>query len=129
MARDTIQFPQQQPVPAGAPLARVLVMAPRDRGADAHHLALNAEDGTLQLLRSGFAVAGIAALATLLTLFALGGVGAEGPRSDAGWLALMVALMCMPFGLLMLLLGGAKWLRNHWLSNRLAPAAPPRSHR
>ena len=29
----------------------------------------------------------------------------------------MVALMCMPFGLLLLLLGGAKWLRNQWLSH------------
>ena len=89
------------------------------RAADktvAHHLALNAEDGTLQLLRSGFCTAGVAACALLLTLFVFGGIGVDGPRTTTGWLLLMIALMSMPFGLLMLLLGGAKWLRNHRLS-------------
>lgn len=83
---------------------------------DATHVALNAEDGTLHLLRSGFLVAGIALLSLVLMRCLFGGMGAEGPRTAAGWLALMVTLMCMPFGLLLLLLGGAKWLRNQWLS-------------
>jgi hypothetical protein len=80
------------------------------------HLALNAEDGTLHLLHSGFLIAGIAALCLCLTLWILGGIGPDGPTTQPGWLALMIALMCMPFGLLLLLLGGAKWLRNRGLS-------------
>ena len=95
---------------------------------DAHHLALNAEDGTLHLLRSGFVVAGVAAVGLFLTLFVLGGIGADGPRTSPGWLSLMVALMSMPFGLLLLLLGGAKWLRNHWLS-RATPCHGERRQR
>ena len=33
-------------------------------------------------------------------------------------LALIVALMCLPFGGLLLALGIAKWLRNHSLARR-----------
>ncbi len=109
MALTTISF--------RAPRAgRVIEITSRADKATAQHLQLNAEDGTLELLRTGFLVAGVAALAALATLFFFGGVGPEGPRSIPGWLALIVALMSMPFGLLLLLLGGAKWLRNHWLS-------------
>ena len=88
----------------------------------AEHLALNAEDGTLQLLRFGFLIAGVAAIAMALALWVWGGIGPGGARSTAGWLALMVALMSMPFGLLLLLLGGAKWMRNHWISRHPAAA-------
>ena len=90
--------------------------AEAQQASHAQHLALNAEDGTLHLLRSGFLLAGVAALAMVLVLYALGGISAEGPRSSLGWLLMMIALMSLPFGLLLLLLGGAKWLRNHWLS-------------
>ena len=83
---------------------------------DAQHVALNAQDGTLHLLRSGFLISGIAVLCLCLTLWTLGGIGSDGPLNPSGWLALMIALMCLPFGLLLLLLGGAKWLRNHGLS-------------
>jgi hypothetical protein len=83
---------------------------------DAQHIALNAEDGTLHLLRSGFLISGVAVLCLCLTLWTLGGISADGPQTQAGWLTLLIALMCMPFGLLLLLLGGAKWLRNHGLS-------------
>ncbi len=108
MAPRTIPFPSE-------PAARA-----RLRAQDAHHLALNAEDGTLHLLRSGFLVAGVAGLCAFLTLFVLGGIGPDGPPTNLGWITLMVALMSMPFGLILLLLGGAKWLRNAWLS-RAAP--------
>ena len=80
------------------------------------HLALNAEDGTLHLLRSGFIIASLSGVSLLLTLFAFGGVGPDGPHTNPGWLSLIIALMSMPFGLLLLLLGGAKWLRNRHLS-------------
>jgi hypothetical protein len=102
--------PQTIPFPARPHLAAAL---PEQQ---AQHLALNAEDGTLPLLRSGFLIAGVAALAMCLTLWVLGGIGPDGPHTQTGWLALMISLMCMPFGLLLLLLGGAKWLRNHALS-------------
>jgi hypothetical protein len=91
---------------------------------EAQHVALNAEDGTLHLLRSGFLISGVAALCLCLTLWTLGGIGGDGPQTQAGWLTLLIALMCMPFGLLLLLLGGAKWLRNHSLSR-----TPARSRR
>jgi hypothetical protein len=105
MAPHTIPFPARS--------ARVATALPEQ---EAQHLALNAEDGTLPLLRSGFLIAGVAALAMCLTLWVLGGIGPDGPHTQTGWLTLMIALMCMPFGLLLLLLGGAKWLRNHTLS-------------
>ena len=42
----------------------------------------------------------------------LGGYSRLGASTNAGWFALIVALMCLPFGGLLLLLGIAKWLRN-----------------
>ena len=82
------------------------------------HRALNREDGTRQLLVSGvwIAIFGLFAMLPVLTLF--GGVGPQGAHSNAGWLSLMVALMSEPFGVLLLALGGAKWLRNRSLSRR-----------
>jgi hypothetical protein len=70
------------------------------------------DDGTRQLLRGGSAIlaAGVAAMSALIGL--LGGVGMEGAHSNLGWLALIVGMMCLPFGALLTLLGVAKWLRN-----------------
>src|ERR1700757_4593737 len=70
------------------------------------------DDGTRQLLQSGGGtiIAGLLALLLMLTVF--GGVTRQGPHTSSGWLALIVALMCLPFGSLLFLLGGAKWLRN-----------------
>ena len=117
MASKILRFPG--PDGSSAILAQGLRPSPvGDLQQQSQHLALNAEDGTLQLLRSGFLVAGIAALCAALALLLPGGVGPEGPRTNLGWLALIVALMSMPFGLLLLLLGGAKWLRNHALSSQ-----------
>ena len=72
-------------------------------------------DGTRQLLQSGAGtlVAGIFAAA--LTQFVFGGIGPQGPHTNSGWLALIVAMMCLPFGFLLSLLGVAKWLRNRRL--------------
>lgn len=48
-------------------------------------------------------------VAALLMLFAFGGVERrQGPHTTAGWLALMVAMGCLPTGSLTLLLGFAK---------------------
>jgi hypothetical protein len=42
----------------------------------------------------------------------LGGFSPTGASTNTGWFALIVALMCIPFGGLLLALGVAKWLRN-----------------
>ncbi len=69
-------------------------------------------DGTRQLLLSGIwtMAAGLASVG--LAKFVFGGIGPEGPHTNPGWIALIVAMMCLPFGSLLLLLGLAKWLRN-----------------
>ena len=48
----------------------------------------------------------------LLLVTVLGGYSRLGASTNTGWFALIVALMCLPFGGLLLLLGIAKWLRN-----------------
>lgn len=69
-------------------------------------------DGTRQLLQSGSGTLAAGLLAAALAQFVFGGIGRQGPHTNSGWLALIVALMCLPFGLLLSLLGAAKWLRN-----------------
>jgi hypothetical protein len=73
------------------------------------------DDGTSQLLRWGSIIlaGGVVAIALLMTL--LGGIGVEGARSNSGWLALITGMMCLPFGLMLTVLGAAKWLRNRSL--------------
>ena len=46
----------------------------------------------------------------------LGGFSPIGASTNTGWFALIVALMCIPFGGLLLSLGVAKWLRNRSIS-------------
>jgi len=75
-------------------------------------------DGTTQLLRGGGSIVGTGIVAVVLLLTVFGGVTRTGAHSNAGWLALVVALMCLPFGALLLLLGVAKWLRNRRLAHR-----------
>jgi putative exporter of polyketide antibiotics len=69
-------------------------------------------DGTRQLLQSGLGTLSAGILAAALAQFAFGGIGPQGPHTNSGWLALIVALMCLPFGFLLSVLGFAKWLRN-----------------
>jgi len=73
------------------------------------------EDGTRALLRTGIGtlVAGVVAAVLAATVF--GGISRQGPHTNAGWLSLMVAMMCLPFGLMLFGLGFAKWLRNRRL--------------
>jgi hypothetical protein len=74
------------------------------------------DDGTRQLLRGGAAILGSGILAALLLVSILGGFTATGARTNGGWLALIVALGCIPFGGLLLTLGVAKWFRNRRLA-------------
>lgn len=55
---------------------------------------------------------GAGILAAVLLQTVLGGFSPTGASTNGGWFALIVALMCLPFGGLLLALGVAKWLRN-----------------
>jgi hypothetical protein len=70
------------------------------------------DDGTRQLLQWGASMVGVGLLAAVLLETLFGGFSPTGASTNAGWLALIVALMCLPFGGLLLALGVAKWLRN-----------------
>lgn len=74
------------------------------------------DDGTAQLLRAGIWITIVGALATLMTATVLGGIGRHGPHTSSGWLSLMLAMMCLPFGSMLTVLGAAKWLRNRRLA-------------
>ena len=74
------------------------------------------DDGTVQLLRAGIWILVVGGVAALLTATVFGGIGIHGPHTNSGWLALLLAMMCFPFGSMLTLLGGAKWLRNRRLA-------------
>ena len=76
------------------------------------------DDGTRQLLQWGGSMVGAGLLAALLLETVLGGFSPTGASTNSGWFALIVALMCIPFGGLLLALGVAKWLRNRSLARR-----------
>jgi hypothetical protein len=65
---------------------------------------------TRKLLRTGGAIFLTGALAAVLMLTIFGGVTRQGPHTTSGWLALMLAMGCLPTGVLTLLLGFAKLL-------------------
>ena len=74
------------------------------------------DDGTRQLLRWGGSMVGAGILSAALLETVLGGFTRTGASTNSGWFALIVALMCIPFGGLLLALGIAKWLRNRSLT-------------
>lgn len=76
------------------------------------------DDGTRALVRTGAGILLAGILAAVLTATVFGGISRQGPHTSAGWLALIVAMMCLPFGLMLLVLGTAKWLRNRRLRHR-----------
>jgi len=76
------------------------------------------DDGTRALLKAGFWIVLGSLLSLLLTETVFGGIGIYGARSNLGWLSLMFAMMGLPFGLMLLVLGVAKWLRNRRLRRR-----------
>jgi hypothetical protein len=59
---------------------------------------------------------GAGVLATILLQTILGGFSPTGASTNTGWFALIVALMCIPFGGLLLTLGIAKWFRRRNLA-------------
>jgi hypothetical protein len=71
-----------------------------------------ANDGTRQLLQWGGSMVAAGLLAALLLETLFGGFSRTGASTNTGWLALIIALMCIPFGGLLLALGVAKWFRN-----------------
>jgi hypothetical protein len=78
-----------------------------------------ADDGTRALLRAGIWMLAAGVVAAILAATVFGGIGRQGPHTNAGWLAVMAALACLPFGLMLFALGAAKWLRNRRLARRL----------
>lgn len=73
------------------------------------------EGGTRALLRTGIATLVAGVIAAILALAVFGPIGIHGPHNNGGWLSLMAAMMCLPFGLMLFALGFAKWLRNRRL--------------
>ena len=71
-----------------------------------------ADDGTRQLLQWGGSMVSAGLLCVLLLVTVLGGYTRLGATTNSGWFALIVALMCLPFGGLLLALGVAKWVKN-----------------
>jgi len=85
------------------------------------------QNDTRQILRTGFGIFATGAVAALLTLTVLGGIGHQGPHTNSGWLALMVAMGCLPTGLLTLVLGIAKLIGDRKKTGE--PARPRVSRR
>ena len=79
---------------------------------------ISPDDGTRQLLQWGASMVVAGLLAALLLQTLLGGFSPTGASTNTGWFALIVALMCIPFGGLLLTLGVAKWLRNRRITRR-----------
>jgi high-affinity K+ transport system ATPase subunit B len=69
-------------------------------------------DGAHQILRAGLSMLAVGFLAVLLLEILLGGFSPTGAHTNLGWMALIVALMCLPFGGLLTALGAAKTMRN-----------------
>jgi uncharacterized membrane protein YidH (DUF202 family) len=69
-------------------------------------------DGTRELLQWGSATLAAGLISAVAAKCFLGGIDTFGAHSNGGWFALIVALMCLPFGLMLTVLGAAKWLRN-----------------
>lgn len=67
---------------------------------------------TRKLLTTGAVIFLVGAISALLMLTVFGGVTKQGPHTNSGWLSLMVAMGCLPTGILTLFLGLAKLLGN-----------------
>ena len=60
---------------------------------------------TRKLLTTGTAILGTGILCAALMLTVFGGITRAGPHTNTGWLALMLAMGCLPTGTLTLILG------------------------
>ncbi len=63
---------------------------------------------TRKLLTTGLSIFLTGAISAVLAMTAFGGIGHQGPHTNSGWLALMLAMGCLPTGTLTLLLALAK---------------------
>jgi hypothetical protein len=63
---------------------------------------------TRKLLRTGLLIFGTGVIASALIFTSFGGVTRQGPHTNMGWLALMLAMGCLPTGCLTLLLAALK---------------------
>ena len=77
------------------------------------------DDGTRELLRWGSLIVGTGVVAAVLLETLLGGISPTGAKTNTGWFAFIVALGCIPFGLMLLTVGVAKWLRNRRIAREL----------
>jgi hypothetical protein len=66
------------------------------------------QSDTRKLLKTGAIIFLTGAFAALLMVTVFGGVTKQGPHTNGGWLSLMVAIGCLPTGVLTLFLGLAK---------------------
>ena len=67
------------------------------------------QQDTRRILRIGLILFAIGAIAAALIFTAFGGIQRhQGPHTNSGWLALIVAIGCLPLGLLTLLLAAVK---------------------
>ena len=57
---------------------------------------------TRKLLRTGLLIFGTGALSAALMFTVFGGISRQGPHTNSGWLALMLAMGCLPTGTLTL---------------------------
>jgi hypothetical protein len=70
---------------------------------------MSLQNDTRKLLATGAGLVVAGAVSALLIFTSFGGITRrQGPHTNAGWLALMVAIACLPTGTLSLLLGIAK---------------------
>jgi hypothetical protein len=67
------------------------------------------QQDTRQLLRTGLGIFLTGLVSAVLIFTSFGGITRrQGPHTNAGWLALMLAMGCLPMGTLTLALGLAK---------------------
>ena len=76
------------------------------------------DGGARQLLQWGTSILGAGLLSAFLLETLLGGFSSTGAHTNLGWFAVIIALMCIPFGGLLTALGLAKWLRNKILARK-----------
>ncbi len=62
------------------------------------------QSDTRKILTTGLAIFGTGLISVLLMNTVFGGIGRQGPHTNSGWLALMLAMGCLPTGTLTLLL-------------------------
>lgn len=67
---------------------------------------------TRTLLRSGIYIFGTGIVASVLMMTVFGGISRQGPHTNSGWLALMLAMGCLPTGFLTLLLAILKLISD-----------------